>query len=109
MKQPALEGGEPYNDELSQCFTNIEVACDEEMDDPEFAWMQPELPTYEEYTKHWSLKQKLEMYYEADIEKLNTDVSCIFADFADAIDNADWLSDFEERFKGYLQEREYIR
>jgi hypothetical protein len=84
MKQPALcEDGSLFNDELSQCFTNIEVACNEEMDDPEFVWMQPEIPTYEEYTKNWSLKQKMEMYWEEE-----------------------WC---EERFKTYLQEREYIR
>ena len=66
---PAFDNGKQYNDHLSQCFTNIEIACNEEMDDPEFAWMQPELPTYEEYTKGWSLQKKLEMYYEEDIKE----------------------------------------
>ena len=109
LKLPAFDNAEPYNNHLSECFSNIEIACDEEASEVEHEWLAPDLPTYEEYTKGWSLKQKLEMYYEADIEKLNTDVSCIFADFADAVNNAEWLSDFEERFKGYLQEREYIR
>ena len=110
LEMPALmDNGKPYNDHLWQSFSNIEVACDEESDEVEHEWLSGELPTYEEYTKGWSLKQKLEMYYEADIEKLNTDVSCIFADFADAIDNADWLPEFEEKFKEYLKEREYIQ
>ena len=106
---PAFDNGKQYNNHLSECFSNIEIACDEEASEVEHEWLAPDLPTYEEYTKGWSLKQKFEMYYEADMEKLNTDVSCIFADFADAVNNPEWLSDFEERFKEYLQEREYIR
>jgi hypothetical protein len=113
MKQPALCEGQHSAKvkvysmiELSQCFTNIEVACNEEMDDPEFAWMQPELPTYEEYTKGWSLALKMKMYWDEDLanRKLWT-----YKDVAHALDNADWLPDFEEKFKKYLQEREYIR
>ena len=107
MKQPAFgEGGKPFNDELSQCFTNIEVACNEEMDDPEFVWMQPELPTYEEYVKDMTLQQQLEMYYEADTLGK---VKWTCKDIAHIVDNADWEPDFQEKFKEYLQEREYIR
>lgn len=112
MKQPAFgEGGKPFNDELSQCFTNIEVACNEEMDDPEFAWMQPELPTYEEYVKDMTLQQQLEMYYDKDIDGSSYPRSYWWTceDIAKIVDNADWLPDFEEKFKEYLKEREYIR
>lgn len=117
LKLPALDGVLPYNDELSQCFTNIEIACNEEMDDPELTWMQ-NLPTYEEYTKGWSLQQKLEMYYEKDIkEECNVSHNMAMAsykwtcaDIASILEmGKDWLPDFELRFKEYLQEREYIR
>ena len=105
LKLPALDGILPYNDELSQCFTNIEIACNEEMDDPELTWMQ-NLPTYEEYTKGWSLADKMSMYYDEDINP--TKWSC--ADIARIIEmGKDWLPDFELRFKEYLIEREYIQ
>jgi hypothetical protein len=110
LKLPALDNGEPYNDHLSQCFWNIETACDEEASEVEHAWLAPDLPTYEEYTKDMSLQQKLEMYYEDDIKVSSGGIvlwTC--KDIAEAVDNADWLPDFEQRFKGYLQEREYIR
>lgn len=67
---------------------------------------EPDLPTYEEYTKGLSLQQKLEMYYEEDIS--TTKWCC--ADIARIIEmGKDWLPDFELRFKEYLQEREYIQ
>jgi hypothetical protein len=83
LKLPAFDDGEPYNNHLSECFSNIEIACDEEASEVEHEWLAPDLPTYEEYTKNWSLKQKMEMYWEEE-----------------------WC---EERFKTYLQEREYIQ
>jgi hypothetical protein len=109
MKQPGLDSNcKPYNDELSQCFTNIEIACNEEMDEPEFAWMNP-TPTYEEYTKDMSLQKKLEMYYDADIDSPATSYKWTCKDIAEIVDNADWLPDFEKKFKEYLEEREYIQ
>jgi hypothetical protein len=96
LKLPALDGGEPYNDHLSQCFWNIETACDEEASEVEHEWLASgELPTFGEYTKNMTLEQMMEMYYDIDIWE--------------AGDNADWLPDFEKKFKEYLIEREYIR
>ena len=113
LKLPALDNGEPYNDHLSQCFSNIEIACDEEASEVVHEWLQPELPTYEEYTKGWSLEQKMEMCYEEDIYKSGDSDAprkvWTYKDVAHAVDNADWLPDFEEKFKKYLQEREYIQ
>lgn len=108
MKQPAFgEGGKPFNDELSQCFTSIEIACDEEASEVEHEWMQSALPTYEEYVKDMTLEQMLKMYHEKDIQEGPVQMTC--KDIAHIVDNADWLPDFEERFKEYLKEREYIR
>lgn len=104
---PAFDNGKQYNDHLSQCFTNIEIACNEEMDDPEFAWMQPELPTYEEYVKGMTLQQQLEMYYDKDIDGSSYEWTC--EDIAKIVNNADWLPEFEQTFKDFLKERQYIR
>ena len=113
MKQPALGTDcKPFNDALSQCFTNIEVACDEEDDEVEHAWGE-NLPTFGEYTKNMSLEQMMEMYYEEDIHEAgDSDLPrkvWTYKDVAHAVDNADWLPDFEKKFKEYLREREYIR
>ena len=108
MTQPTLgEGGKPFNDELSQCFTNIEIACDEQASEVEHEWMQSALPTYEQYVKEMTLQQMLEMYYEKDIQEGPVQMTC--KEIAHIVDNADWLPDFEKKFKGYLKEREYIR
>jgi hypothetical protein len=118
LEMPALmDNGKPYNDHLWQSFSNIEVACDEESDEVEHEWLSGELPTYEEYTKGWSLQKKLEMYYEEDIkEECNVSHNMAMAsykwtckDIAQIVDNADWLPDFEKKFKEYLKEREYIQ
>jgi len=109
MKQPAFgEGGKPFNDELSQCFTNIEVACNEEMDDPEFAWMQPELPTYEEYTKDWSLADKLKFLYDEDISTKPKAWTTL--ELARAVKDPEYFAfETNSNLKQTLQEREYIR
>ena len=108
MKQPTLgEGGKPYNDELSQCFTNIEIACNEEMDDPELIWMQ-NLPTYEEYTKDWSFEDKLRFLYDEDISlKPKTWTS---RDLACAVKDPEYfVFETDSNLKQILLEREYIR
>ena len=112
MKQPGLDSNcKPYNDELSQCFTNIEIACNEEMDEPEFTWMNPR-PTYEDYTKGWTLEKKMRMYYEEDIHDAGDSdeprKTWTYQDVANAVDNADWLPEFEADFKKYLQDRDYV-
>lgn len=110
LEMPALmDNDKPYNDHLWQSFSNIEVACDEESDEVEHEWLAPrvpELPTYEEYTKDMSLQKKLEMYYDADID---SPAIWTCKDIAEIVDNADWLPDFEKKFKEYLEEREYIK
>jgi hypothetical protein len=110
MKQPAFgEGGKPFNDELSQCFTNIEIACNEEMDDPELVWMKPELPTYEEYTKDMTFTDILKMYYENDIRN-NSHIAFTPSEVNNMLDDpSEFRSEIEESFKRYLQEREYIQ
>jgi len=113
LEMPALmDNDKPYNDHLWQSFSNIEVACDEESDEVEHEWLAPlvpELPTYEEYTKDMSLQKKLEMYYDADIDSPATSYKWTCKDIAEIVDNADWLPDFEKKFKEYLEEREYIK
>ena len=55
----------------------------------------------------------MEMYYEEDIHEAgDSDLPrkvWTYKDVAHAVDNADWLPDFEKKFKEYLREREYIR
>jgi hypothetical protein len=112
LEMPALmDNDKPYNDHLWQSFSNIEVACDEESDEVEHEWLAPldKLPTYEEYTKDMSLRKKLEMYYDADIDSPATSYKWTCKDIAEIVDNADWLPDFEKKFKEYLEEREYIQ
>lgn len=118
LEMPALmHNNRAYNDHLWQSFSNIEVACDGESDEVEHEWLAPELPTYEEYTKGWSLEEKMRMYYEEDIkEECNVSHNMAMAsykwtckDIAEIVNNADWLPNFEEKFKEYLIERDYIR
>ena len=114
LELPALaddetHGQHPFNDHLWQSFSNIETACDITCDEVETEW-EGGLPTYEEYTKDMSLKKKLEMYYDADIDSPATSYKWTCADIADILEmGKDWLTDFELRFKEYLEEREYIR
>jgi hypothetical protein len=110
LELPALmdDSGQPFNDHLWQSFSNIETACDITCDEVETEW-EGGLPTYEEYTKDMSLKEKLEMYYDADIDSPATSYKWTCKDIAEIVDNADWLPDFEKKFKEYLEEREYIQ
>ena len=39
-----------------------------------------ELPTYEEYTKDWTLKDKIQFYYEVDINNFITDLDEVVKD-----------------------------
>ncbi|MDB0031631.1 hypothetical protein N9E34_09195, partial [Opitutales bacterium] len=113
LELPALaddetHGQHPFNDHLWQSFSNIETACDITSSEVETEW-EGGLPTYEEYTKDMSLKKKLEMYYDADIDSPATSYKWTCKDIAEIVDNADWLPDFEKKFKEYLEEREYIK
>lgn len=104
---PAFDNGKQYNDHLSQCFWNIEIACDEEASEVEHEWLAPDLPTYEEYVKGMTLQQQLEMYYDKDIDGSSYEWTC--EDIAKIVDNADWLPEFEQTFKDFLKERQYIQ
>ena len=109
LKEPALtEDFKPFNENLKQSFSNIETACDITCEEVELEW-EGGLPTYEEYTKDMLLAQKLEMYYDADIDSPATSHKWTCEDIAGIVDNADWLPDFEKKFKEYLEEREYIK
>ena len=109
LKEPALtEDFKPFNENLKQSFSNIETACDITCDEVETEW-EGGLPTYEEYTKDMSLQKKIEMYYDADIDSPATSHKWTCADIAEIVDNADWLPDFEKKFKKYLEDREYIQ
>lgn len=64
-----------------------------------------ELPTYEEYTKDWTLKDKIQFYYEVDINNFITDLDEVVKDITIDISS---IQTFEENFREYLIEREYI-
>lgn len=64
-----------------------------------------ELPTYEEYTKDWTLKDKIQFYYEVDIGNFITDLDEVVKDITIDISS---IQKFEENFREYLIEREYI-
>jgi len=65
-----------------------------------------ELPTYEEYTKNWTLKDKVKFYYEVDIDNFAEDLDELVKDITIDISS---IREFEKEFRGYLIEREYIR
>lgn len=64
-----------------------------------------ELATYEEYTKDWTLKDKIEFYYEVDINNFITELDEVVKDITIDISS---IQKFEENFREYLIEREYI-
>jgi len=65
-----------------------------------------ELPTYEEYTKNWTLKDKVKFYYEVDIDNFAGDLNELVKDITIDISS---IREFEKEFRGYLIESEYIR
>jgi hypothetical protein len=64
------------------------------------------LPTYWEFTKDWSLVEKLKFHYDVDLDNFTGDVWELVAGVAN---NPNWLKEFEKEFKENLREREYIR
>jgi hypothetical protein len=105
---PAFDNGKPYNNHLSQCFWNIETACDEESSEVEHEWLAPDPPTYEEYTKDWSFEDKLRFLYDEDISlKPKTWTS---RDLACAVKDPEYfVFETDSNLKQILLEREYIR
>tara|TARA_R110002051_G_scaffold307728_1_gene378924 strand:+ start:89 stop:373 length:285 start_codon:yes stop_codon:yes gene_type:complete len=64
------------------------------------------LPTYHEFTKDWSLVEKLKFHYDVDLDNFTGDVWDLVANVAS---NRDWLNEFYREFEENLREREYIR
>ena len=64
------------------------------------------LPTYDQFTKDWSLSQKIKFYYEVDINNFDGDINEIINHISH---DATRIVQFEETLKQYLQEREYIK
>ncbi len=109
LKLPAYDNGKIYNDHLSQCFSNIEIACDEEASEVEHEWLTPDLPTYEEYIKDMTFTDILKMYYENDIRN-NSHIAFTPSEVNNMLDDpSEFRSEIEESFKRYLQEGEYIQ
>ncbi len=61
--------------------------------------------TYEQFTKDWSLSQKIKFYYEVDINNSEDDIQEVIHHISH---DATRIQQFEEKFKQYLIEREYI-
>ena len=64
------------------------------------------LPTYDQFTKDWSISQKIKFYYEVDINNFDGDINEIINHISH---DATRIEQFEETLKQYLQEREYIK
>jgi hypothetical protein len=108
LKLPAFDDGEPYNNHLSECFSNIEIACDEEASEVEHEWLAPDLPTYEEYTKDWSLADKLKFLYDEDISTKPKAWTTL--ELAHAVKDPEYFAfETNSNLKQTLQEREYIQ
>ena len=64
------------------------------------------IPSYEEFTKDWTISQKVKFYYEVDIDNfegnINEVIQHLLQDFTR-------VQQFESDFKQYLIEREYIQ
>ena len=105
---PAFDNGKQYNDHLSQCFSNIEIACDEEASEVEHEWLAPDLPTYEEYTKDMTFEEILAKYYENDLNNQNI-IFTAHEVVAMLDDPSEFRLEIQEGFKQYLRERNYIR
>ena len=63
------------------------------------------IPSYEQFTKDWSLSQKIKFYYEVDIKNSEDDIKEVINHISH---DATRIQQFEEKFKQYLIEREYI-
>ena len=65
------------------------------------------LPTYEEFTKDMPLVEQIKFYYDVDVDNFLGDPWEIVAEIAE--DSPNWLKEFNQEFKEYLQERDYIQ
>ena len=63
------------------------------------------IPTYEEFTKDWTLSQKVKFYYEVDIDNFDENINDVIRHISHDVTR---IQKFEKDFKQYLIEREYI-
>ena len=63
------------------------------------------IPTYEKFTKDWTTSQKIKFYYEVDINNFEENINDVIRHITHDVSR---LRQFEEDFKQYLIEREYI-
>ena len=109
LDMPALmENGKPFNEQLRQSFSNIEIACHEESDEVEHEWLQPdEKSTYEQYTKGWSLSDKLKWLYDEDTSRAR---SWTTEELAEAIKDPEYFTfETNSNLKQVMLERDYIK
>jgi len=64
------------------------------------------IPTYEEFTKDWTISQKIKFYYEVDINNYDENIDDVIRHISHEVTR---IQQFEEDFKQYLIEREYIQ
>lgn len=64
------------------------------------------IPTYEEFTKDWTISQKIKFYYEVDLHNFDGDIQEIINHISHDVTR---IHQFEETLKQYLIEREYIK
>jgi hypothetical protein len=60
---------------------------------------------YEEFTKNWTLSQKIKFYYEVDISNFDENINDVIRHISHDVTR---VQQFEKDFKQYLIEREYI-
>jgi hypothetical protein len=63
-------------------------------------------PSYEEFTKDWSISQKIKFYYEVDIDNFDGDINEVIRHISHEVTR---IQQFESEFKQYLIEKEYIQ
>jgi len=64
------------------------------------------IPTYNEFTKDWTISQKIKFYYEVDIDNFDENINDVIRHISHDVTR---LEQFEKEFKQYLKEREYIQ
>ena len=64
------------------------------------------IPSYEEFTKDWSISQKIKFYYEIDIDNFEGDINEVIRHISHEVTR---IQQFESEFKQYLIEKEYIQ
>lgn len=63
-------------------------------------------PSYEEFTKDWSINQKIKFYYEVDIDNFEGNINEVIGHISHEVTR---IQQFESEFKQYLIEKDYIQ